>query len=445
MRTKTVVIFLLLSAAIAGAVYLTLSSRPPKFNLIIVSIDGLRPDRLGAYGCETVNSPNLDSFARSAYVFENAISQSPRILPSHLSLFTSLYLSTHQVSRPDLTLHPDIPTLAEILKRNGRRTAAVVDSAAMAWPSGISRGFDFFYNKKGAGIRDVLPLGRRWLRDNARHPFFLFLQVSDIRCPYQTLSHLLPLYDPGDRGKIDWSDLCGNHDSLPRDRPAGQLGRVRRLYDGAVRSTDLILQSLFDQIDELELRRDTIVVVLAGAGEEIGEHGRIGHRDSVYHELLRVPLIVRLPGDLPPAGRIPERVELIDLLPTLLDLLGIDPPPELQGRSLSPLLEGRTEAWTAKPAFGELSGSNGKRTVYRGDFQYIFNAAVKSAELYRIDRDPGETHNLAEEESAAAREAAALLADWKERAEKAGAMIRAGALTLDQRQRGMLKNLGYIE
>jgi arylsulfatase A-like enzyme len=439
MRKKTVIIFLILSALIAGAAYLLLSLRPPPLNLIIVSLDGLRPDRLGAYGCATVNSPNLDSFARSAYVFEDAISQSPRVLPSHLSLFTSLYPSTHGVERPDLTLHPDIPTLAEILKRNGRRTAAVVDSPAMDRPSGISRGFDAYYNNYGWGIHHVLPQALRWLRYSSDRPFFLFIHISDIRCPYTPLSHISRLYRADHPEPINWSVACGS-DNLQPDLSPDDLAYVRRQYDGQVRSVDLILQRLFDHIDKLELRRNTIVIVLAGRGEELLEHGRIGHRDSVYHELLRVPLIVRLPGDVPPAGRIPERVELIDLMPTLLDLLGIADPAGLQGESFRPLLEGRRAGWTEKPAFGELDGG-GKRTVYMSGLKLIVNAEGAGEELYQLDRDPGEKQNLAGEVVAPGLRV--LLADWEKRTRRAGENVRPGRSPLSPQQREAFRNLGY--
>ncbi len=435
---KPATIFLALSAAIAGAAYLFLSSRPPKFNLIIISVDTLRADRLGAYGGRTGASPNLDAFARSARVFDAAISQSPQSLPAHLSLFTSLYPSVHQVAWPTLSLHPEVATLSEILRRSGRRTAAFVDSPLLAPPSGLGRGFDTYLDKNRAGIRRVLPPALGWLRRNRDRPFFLFLHVYDCHLPYAPPAGAAADY----RGKLDLRsrNAEGGLD-LPGLAP-GEIAYVHEQYDAEIRSVDRSLQSLFDLLDELGLRRSTIVVVLSTRGEELGERGRIGHQGSLRPEVLRVPLIVRLPGDAPPTGYIPERVELIDLLPTLLDLLELPFPAGRQGRTLRPLLEGRPGDWTEKPAFGEYLGRERKIAVYRGDYRYTADAAGRGEKLYRVDRAGGETDDIAASEPGETRALAAARAAWEEACLRAGEKIRPAGIRLAPWRTSAIRKLG---
>jgi arylsulfatase A-like enzyme len=310
---------------------------------------------------------------------------------------------------------------------------------------GFHRGFDVYNNKNGAGIRRVLPPALRWLENNHDRPFFLFLHVFDCHCPYTPPRELKSLYSPDYRGTLDLKGKCGNPALNSLDLSPGDLAYIRQQYDGEVRGVDLRLQKLFDLIDEWGLDRNTLIVVLSDHGEEFMEHGQIGHQRSVYHELMWVPLIVRLPGANPRAGKIAERVELIDVMPTVLDLLGIAIPANLQGASFRALLEGRPGEWKVKPAYGELNELAVKRTVYRDDYQFIVNEDEGTEELYEIAADRGERDNLIGRSGEIAGGLKTLLRGWEERARREGERVQTGTITLDPKQREALKNLGYVE
>ena len=318
-------------------------------NVILIVVDTLRADHLGSYGHDPSVSPNLDGFADRATVYETTRSQAPHTIPSVLQLMSSRY-------RQGKTLSPDTPTLAEMLKSDGYRTAAIVENANFEFTreaSGLPRGFDEFFRNglldkehvfqqhwKSPTPADVITAeARRWLSKNAgQEPFFLWLHYFDPHDPY------LPPFS-ADMETLSWeaeSELTGDIRStelFPRSGvepgPADEADRrhLARLYEAEVRYLDQSLGELFSYLEEMQLFDDSMIVFTSDHGESLGEHGHWTHGTALFEEQVGVPLIVKTP-DQNEGRRQAEPAELLDVVPSILEVTGVNPGTRLDGRSL---------------------------------------------------------------------------------------------------------------
>ncbi len=301
------------------------STTPP--NVILISIDALRARSIGAYGRERATTPFLDAFAREGVLFTQAVAQSTTTPASHMTLFTSLYPGTHGVT--DLTHGSDLDaygTLAEILRQHGYATAAVTEDGLLEPSLGFDRGFDSYTETKNRGAERALGhlehtarIVAEWLAKRRDEPFFLFVHSAQVHEPYTPPSQY--------RGIFGVAGAVGPADALDR-------------YEETVRYTDDQLAALWQSIAPLGVADHTIVVITSDHGEEFGEHGALGHGTQLFDETLLVPLIMRAPGLLPRGARVDAQVGLIDVLPTLLDLLHLPIPVHAEGRSLAALFHG---------------------------------------------------------------------------------------------------------
>ena len=323
----------------------------PRPNLLFVSIDTLRADHLGAYGYRRPTSPNIDAFARGAVVFENASSSSSWTLPSLVSLMTSLYPSTHGCTTVQTRLDPSHATLAEILRDAGYDTALVGGHLFLGSSYGLTQGFthvdaEIVQTDSTRSSPEVADEGVAWLERKAA--------VAD-GVPWMLWLHF---FDPHD----EYLEHAGISEAFgtrtDRDR-----------YDGEIAFTDLHVGRVLDALARLGFERDTIVVLVADHGEEFGEHGNSGHGYTLYQEVVHVPLIVRAPGWTP--RRVAPLVPTVDLLPTLLELVGLAPPREVEGRSLLPLL--CEDPADRREALSEVSWHAGQdmRALHVGGFKFV--------------------------------------------------------------------------
>jgi choline-sulfatase len=354
---------------------------------VLVTIDTLRADRLGAYGNTTVATPNLDRLAREGAMALHASAQVPLTRPSHVTLLTGLYPAEHgirdNVSPP---LRAGVPLLAEILRQRGFRTGAFVSSIVLSKQSGLGRGFDTYSDRFEIGD------------DDAR-----FLNTIQKRGDTTVAEAAAWLRQPGPERRFAWVHLYDPHD--PYEPPEPYATRYAgRLYDGEVAWSDELVGRLDAVLAETRLRDDTLVVVTADHGEGLDEHGEAVHGFFVYETTLHVPLIVRGPR-VTPGTRINGVTRSIDVMPTVLDLLGLaNATPAVSGRSLAPALTGK--ALTDEPTFAESLtplihyGWSDLRALRDGRWKYIL---APRPELYDLDRDPGELKNLADAEPARAR------------------------------------------
>ncbi|MCZ6598713.1 MAG: sulfatase [Planctomycetota bacterium] len=341
-------------------------------NLILISIDTLRADRLGCYGYERDTSPAIDALAERGVLFRTAIAESSWTLPSHVTMLSGLYPSTHGVERPERRPGSGTRLLAERLRDAGWTTFAITDGGWLSPAFGFARGF-LDYRAELAGteahvnelIQRIEPLlgGER--------PFFAFLHTYDVHCPYDPPEPYASLFRSEERAEIETAGRCGNPHFNAMDLDAGEARFLSDRYDGSIRRVDDALRGLFDLLEERGALEDTVVVLTSDHGEEFLEHGRIGHERTLEREVLFVPLIVVAPGLGPRVETHP--VGLVDIVPTVLELLGLPAAADVEGQSLVRLARGEAADGEYLPyRYSELdwkaslvSWSNGETHVVR--------------------------------------------------------------------------------
>ena len=407
---------LLLVVALA-CVGSTCSSPPPERpSIIFIMVDTLRADYLGSYGFLGDISPSLDRLAAESVVFENALTQAPWTKPAIASLFTSTYPRVHKLTDHDRNareqlvtgiLADEFTTLAESLSQAGYRTAAFVANPWVAKQHGFAQGFDVFDDRhagRSLPADVILRLALDWLADQPdTQPFFLYLHFMDVHDPYDA---------PG----VDMSALRGSP-SLGRERrlatPAlsymttldataeqrQSLAFWRTRYAANVRNFDRRLSFFLDSFAHSDRLDASYVVVTSDHGEELYEHGFWTHGFSLHHHQIHVPLIIRQPHGHGGGRRVPGLVELIDLMPTLLEVAGVSVPPLAQGTDLTPLL---TNSGAAATAASFASAVRGKPSLYglrTERYSLIVNFDDDSqTRLFDLEDDPGEQRNIARHE-----------------------------------------------
>jgi len=318
---------------------------PVPVNVIVISLDTLRAISTGLGGARRPTTPCLDAIAAGGTSFDNAITTAPHTLPSHISLFSGLYLRHHGIREMGKTLGPEHPTLAERLVDAGYSTAAFTENGFVLPWTGIARGFQDYHEDKSPNIHLPIGFAARILRDGldwiAAHrsrPFFLFLHTYQVHAPYAPPAGYETQFEP--------------IDTLP-DANARDLLR----YEQEVRYLDDELCAFVAGLEAMGLGERTLLVITSDHGEEFGEHGQTTHGFQVYDEAARIVLVLRLPGTLPAGRRIPVAVSLVDVAPTVLDLLGLPGLPRPDGLSLLPLAFGRAETLQRPGVFIETISS----------------------------------------------------------------------------------------
>ncbi len=408
-RTLTAAIILFRLAApacfAAGA-----GGTPGKYNVVLVLMETLRPDHLGCYGYRRATSPNLDKLAAGGAVFENAFAQSSQSLISAASVFTGLYPPSHGVTRADQRLSPGIPTLAGELKARGYKTAAFTSGFFLNRSFGLDSGFGEYDDSKDFGtLADVVPGAVKWLRANKDRKFFLLVHGYDAHAPYRAPKEFLSKFGgaysgplagvPLDYNLADriWGD--GIYEDFHLKKKVASLEKrdvdfIVSQYDGAVLYADDRLGVLLGELQALGLKDKTIVLFMSSAGEALMDHGTIisSFHGGLYDEGIHVPFIVSVPGAA--ARRVKGTVQLVDVLPTVLGLLGYPAPASAQGASLKPALEG--EARPERAVFAQtLSLKTG--APYVGIRRYPWKLFLEDGayELYDLAADPAEKLNAA--------------------------------------------------
>lgn len=364
-------------------------------NVVVIGIDTLRADHVGVYGYARPTTPRIDAFAGEAVRFETAISQSSWTVPGFASMFTGLVPSAHGAGEgrcPDVIKLGTAPeTLASALHAAGYRTAAFVSNVWVSAEVGLARGFDE-HTRLGLS-EEAVDRATEWLRAPPREPFHLFVHVVDPHQPYAPdPEDARPFVDPDYRGSIGTS-FSG---TARAEWNAADRRRIVDLYDGEVRFADRMVGRLLDTLDQTGLAAHTIVVVISDHGEELFDHGAIGHGHTLYDELLRVPFLIRFPGGWAHGVR-REPVRTMDLFPTLLDALERPIPAGLNGASLMPLLRGGVApgtdvALSEYPCFAPDVGLQSLRTPRA---KLLFSPTSGHAELFDLADDPHEHTDVA--------------------------------------------------
>ncbi len=353
-----------------------------EMNLLVISLDTLRQDRVGAYGCPVPVSPFMDRFSHQAQLFTDVSSQSSNTIASHRALFTSKYPYTFHKG----AINPDI-SLAGKMRAGGWETAAFVDGGKMHRSFGNHSGFTR-YDDAGGGFNAVLPKARAWLQTTDRGKFFLFLHTYDIHSPYAPPYPYSKLLTSFETPRLD---LAGKHPPFltSLDLSKDDLRYISDQYDGSVRACDADLMAFFDFLREENLLDNTIVVILSDHGESLGERDLIGHR-RLYNVQLKVPLMIRIPGHR--TRMVSGPVENIDLMPTLLTLFGQDLTAPSQGMDLSPFF--MTPGSRISSDRLHLSETTNKAVQSTDGWKYILREVPEDDEMYFLETDPEELTNL---------------------------------------------------
>jgi arylsulfatase A-like enzyme len=351
MRRKTLLV-LLLAFLIAGTA-LTLWARRggkyvcPDCNVILISIDTLRADHLGCYGYSADTTPNIDRFSKDAVLFRTAIAHAPSTTPSHASILTSLLPVHHGALRArQQPISDTVKTMAEILRDAGYRTISFNGGGQVSATYGFDRGFELYESEPGTFAQKV-EKATQWMRKNRDAKFFMFLHTYEVHAPYQADARFMEMFDADYKGDLDDAILPRlliniNDGTVAID--AEDARHIVNAYDAEIRSMDEAFAQLVRAMDRGELFDNTIVIFTSDHGEEFGEHAQMGrHSHALYDEVLRVPLIIRLPGRKFAGTIVDRQVRGIDILPTVTDLLDLEHLDQFDGASLTPLMTRRRD------------------------------------------------------------------------------------------------------
>jgi arylsulfatase A-like enzyme len=418
---------LLMLVSVTGSATLwwrTVHAEHPSIGVVILTLDTTRADRLSVYGFMDAVQPNLERLAREGVVFDQATSVAPLTLPAHCSLFTGLYPPAHGVrDNADRPLAPEHTTMAEVLRARGYRTAAFVGSAVLDRERGLAQGFDV-YSDVYSGVDDGVepdPSGESRRQRPAN-------EVMDDAIRW--------LDGIGSSRFLLWAHLYDPH--RPYAPPEPYRSKYADAYIGEIAFADAQIGRLLTALERRHLLDSTIVVVSGDHGESLGDHGERDHGVFVYESVLRVPLIIR--GPHLAAGRIPDVVRLVDVMPTVLDLLGMPAPPA-QGTSLVDLMRGTRqldlEAYS-ESLYPQRFGWSPLRSLREGRYKLI---DAPRPELYDLERDPFEQRSIYQERRDVAN---AMERRLSELADPAFSGSSAGLTVASPEVRQRLAALGYV-
>ncbi len=422
-------------------------------NVLLYVVDTLRADHIGRDAASGSETPAADRLAREGRFFANALAPSSWTRASIGSILTGLYPDVHGAQGRDSALPAHLETLAELLRQHRYTTAAVVTNPNVGSFYGFDQGFDtylqLFERREPGRIKSGEAIVRSdqvteqlfsWI-DDATCPFFLSVLTIDPHWPYGPPT-AFDRFGAEYSGPVDTDKLAIKRDDLtPADRD-----RIRALYRGEVAFNDASLGMLLEKLESEGRLDDTIVILTSDHGEEFWEHGGVLHGTTLYDEVLRVPLIIRYPKAVT-AERVTSQVSLVDIAPTLLELLGIDAPYPFDGVSL---LQSASENRSVH-AMLELDGRR-SRSMSQSSWKLIENWRNGSRALFDLDRDPGETKNLISENrervSAMSAEMLRLRRAHRQRREamRSGAPVQTTPATdLPDDARKALEALGYLD
>jgi choline-sulfatase len=389
------------AACAVGAYFAATGARtaPPEY-VFLFCLDAVRPDHLGCYGYGVDTSPNLDRLASRGFLFEDAVSQAPWTTPSVATVLSSTFPCQHGARRTEGARVPygDLPG------------NFVGNLGALGYQTGLFTGGIAIKNKVPAS--DLVTSALEWLKQNRGSKCLAVIHDYDTHSPYVGTPECVEALDPGYHGPIGLSfgDMAVLRqarvgrlaDALKLDD--ADLGRIKALYDCQIMRSDRALGTLLDSLQAWRLLERSLIVVFSDHGEEFLEHGSIDHGQTVYEESIRVPLVVFCPALGSGHGRISQQVGLIDLAPTICEILGIERPSTFEGTSLAHLMSQRfpATALSRRPCglptgclvAESIARRSEKKALRCPPWKLIFDPFFGEVELYDLSRDPGETRNL---------------------------------------------------
>ena len=422
MRINRLVVLIVIAATLP----LNPPGARPKLNLVLVTLDTTRADRIGAYGdARAVATPAFDRLAREGVLFEDVTSPVPLTLPAHCSLFTGRLPPRHGVRENASRLDSATPTLASVLLSRGYRTAAFVAADVLARSHGLYVGFDVYddhmspsqtqEHRPRRGADSVVDRAVSWIESAKASPFFLWVHFYDAHAPYQVLPPFDRMY-PG------------------------------RPYEAAIASIDAQVARLRASLDQNGLTARTVIVVIGDHGEALGEHRERSHGLFVYQSVLRVPFIIRAPEAALQGRRVRTAVSSVDLMPTVLEMLRIETAIDVDGRSLVPVIlqpepNGPADVYAENLYVRRRFGWSEMRAIRSGAWKLIDKT---SPELYDLEHDPSEVHDLSSGRPEVAARLARRLRAWNAKLTAGITSRDLSAPTLNHDVRLRLASLGYV-
>ncbi len=424
-RARTAAVATVLLMCLAGVGACGRTARGPA-NVLVITLDTLRADHVGSYGYAAAQTPVLDALAARGARFASATTTTPLTLSAHTSLFTGTWPTTHGV-RDNTGFYVDdsVTTLAEVLKGRGYRTGGFVGAFVLDARWGIAQGFDHYFDEfdlsedVGPGLdaiqrrgSEVVDAATSWLGQSAAAPFFAWVHLYDPHTPYDAPAEFASQF------------------------PATRDGA----YDAEIAYADAQVGRLLSTLQAGGRLENTLVVVMADHGEQLGEHREQSHGFFIYDASVQIPLIMAGPGIA--ARVVPDQVRIVDVMPTVLDLLGVEVPAPVQGASLRPALNGQrqellafSESWYPRFHYGwsEL------QAVRDGRYKFIL---APRRELYDLTADPKELTNLAASDTARADTLERALRALVAKTSTAGAA--KGPQPVDAAAEQRLRALGYV-
>ena len=401
---------------------------PSDLNVVLITIDTLRSDRVSSYGSDLVHTPNIDSFASEGVLFSNAASTVPFTLPAHSSILTGLYPPGHGVrENVGYTLDPGIPTLAEVMSDGGWTTAGFISAFVLDNRWGIGRGFDHYFDDFDLADFETPNLGSvqrsgdvtvgeavRWLDGRPRDvPFFLWLHLYDPHDPYTPPEPFKSRY-PG------------------------------RPYDGEVAYTDSLIGEFRQALEERGLLESSLVILTADHGEGLGDHGEASHGFFVYDTTIHVSLIVRPPAAVDGGRVVDTAVSHVDLFPTILDAVGLSAPKVVHGQSLLPVISGENveldRGIYSESLYPLLHYGWAPLRAIRTDNRKLISAP--RPEVFDIVADPREERDLSLEQPGVTGELEKQLSDLRAKIDREEPVAGA-APDIDPQTLAQLQALGY--
>ena len=436
---------------------------PGARNLVLISLDTLRADHMGAYGYARDTTPFLDSLAAEGVLFEEYIAASSSTRPSHMTMFTSLQPSVHGATENTgvRALPPGATTLAELFREAGIATAAITENGAIDRSRGFARGFDVYVEDRDTESADLrlghiektLARGQRWLEGIRDRRFFLFLHSYQVHNPFTPPPAYARFFAADDGARVRPPDLRADWDPL--------------LYDREIRYADDSVREFVESLRAAGLLEDTLLVVTSDHGEAFLEHGFVAHGANTHREVVHVPLLVSGAG-VPPGRRLEHPVPMLDFMPTLLDLMGVEGTGQEMGRSQAALIEGAPEpAESQRAIYSEAWAERAYRAqgfdlipqptlaLRLGDRKLVRSRADPEDptrfryEFYDLAADPLEQNDLYPGDPAAAADLVAMLERYSRAVEglheKLGDPAPGSERPVDPDLEAKLRALGYLE
>ncbi len=428
------------------------------YNVLVILLDSLRADHIAPYSADVAYTPNLARLAARGVTFENARSNSSWTRPAVGALLTSQLpqaLGIHGVFDP---LPRDLPFLPAVLRRAGYRTVSATASSMVGPRFGFDRGYvevhELWDDDVLVRLRQPIPRAR-WIwntvfeRTIRADPFFIYLHEEDPHTPYSPPRGYRVEAADDYRGR----PLSGSPKEITfvRRNPDGiepdEIAHLDSLYRAEIKAMDVYVGNLLDRLEKRGKLKNTLIIFVSDHGDEMMDHRSLGHGHGVHDELLRVPLLMSLDGVLPAGLRISEPVELLDVAPTILDLLGLETPSAMQGRSLLPFIDGGGASGD-HPSLASTDFPSYQSIVYR-DWKLIRGPILNQGrqprlQLFDLTIDPGELDDVSRAQPVI-RAALSQMLDWELAGIEPPAQHDQGNDELSPAVRSNLEALGYIE